>query len=302
MRWSELCPAVGDLAARNADASVIEHARTCPRCESLARELGVDLTVSVGAVSQHQARRSDCVSPEVGEVYGLLAPGRDELSIGLVVALEDRDVGVLIVRDEQTPAAGSEMSLAESVIGFPASIATDLGGWVLPEQLDGRLGRLSPEQTPSIAPPPRRSSAPAMHATEGGPLAEAREALAPYFEPARSLRHTDTLGELVVLRQDTLQISTADLAVSADLGEAEVEAIKADRADLLGVVRPQALGGLLQQLRVLFSDKLGERITLALMLEAGQSTFATSHRRNAQEREHSTFGRYVREVHDAVWE
>lgn len=304
MTWNELCPAVGDLTARDLDAAVLAHLRRCRRCAVLAREFRTSLEVQAVAESldRRQPTWRDELDPRIGEVYCVRSPERDGLEPAVVVALEDRDAAVLTIRDGNAPALGCEVILDDAVLGFAASVAPDLGGWVLPEQLDGRLGVLPPDQMRSLPVPARAPTGDEEQSREA-PLVVAREGLEPYFEPARSLTETQTLGELLVVRQASLGITSADVASAEDLTEAEFEAIKDDRADLLTVVSPQAFGGVLRRLRVLFSAKLGERITLALMASGCQGSLSAAHRLariDTQPQLNQAFRNYVADVRDSL--
>ncbi len=305
MPWTELCPAIGDLTAMKMDPPVLEHVRGCPRCATLVHELAGHIGAperSEASANSRTIAGADARDPAVGEVYALRSPHRDEFELALVVGLEDRDVAVLAICEGYGPACGGDVALTESALGFDAVVVPQLGGWVLPEQLDGRIGAIDVAQAQTLRiPDGRRTTMSAEIGNDDARLLELREVWDPYLEPARSLRKTDTLGELLALRQSYLRVSSTRLAEAADLAERDVEALRNDRLDLLKI-SPQKLASVLRSLYVLFSEKLAERITLSLVVTGdAQTGVSMTHRvgrERAESQQRSTHERYLAQVRD----
>jgi hypothetical protein len=307
MPWTELCPAIGDLTAVPLDGAVLEHARRCPRCTTLARELagttGAPRASRPPSAPVRSARWACPPEALPGELYALSSPERDELELALVTGFQDRDVAVLAVSEDHLVGLCGAVALERSTLGFNAAVVTELGGLVLPEQLDARIGAMDAAQLQALE-TSRQQREPASD-SEQLRLRELREAWEPYVQPAWSLRETSTLGELVTLRQGALGASSAQLADACQISESEIDALRGDRPDALSSVSPQKLAAVLRSLYVSYSQKLAERITLALMLCAGaepQGLLARRQTRDAGRRDPQqiVLERYLEQVRDAL--
>ena len=307
MPWTELCPAIGDLTAVPLDGAVLEHTRRCPRCAALARELadttGPPRASSPPSAPVRSARRAGPPEALPGELYALSSPERDELELALVTGFQDRDIAVLAVGEDHLVGSSGAGALEHSTLGFNATVLTELGGLVLPEQLDARIGAIDATQLQALC----ASGAQRAPVSDNGQerLLELQEAWEPYLQPARSLRETSTLGELVALRQGALGASSAQLADACQLSESEIDALRGDQPDALSSVGPQKLAGVLRSLYVSYSQKLAERITLALVLCAGAEPTGLLARRRTRDMgrrdpQQIVRERYLEQVRDAL--
>ena len=292
MYGSALCPAIDDLTGGSLEPPEAAHVRDCPRCKALLRELGSRQSRVAPVASADILVPPGSAKAAAGEVYALRSPASNELELALVIDTRDIEVAVLAVSEDGGRYTGNDLALEPSRLGFAAVVHQHVGGWVLPEQFDVPLGFIPPEERPQASlRQPNEASARESYVNE---LLEIWE---PFLEPARSLRETETLGELLSLRLTQTGFASDEVAQIAQLSDDDLEALTSDKLDLLRTTRPERLASVLRTLSVLFSERLAERIAFALATGGAPSASLTPIRRfGARDRNgptRSEFERYL---------
>jgi hypothetical protein len=292
MYGSTLCPTIDDLTGGSLEPAEAVHVRDCPRCQALLRELGSRQPRIAPVAPAELLVPLAPASAAPGEVYALRSPASNELEFALVIDTREVEVAVLAVSEDGSRYTESDLALQPSRLGFAAVVHQHVGGWVLPEQLDAPLGFIPLDERPQAS-----LRQPNEAAARESYVNELLEIWEPFLEPARSLRETETLGELLSLRLTQTGFARGEVAQAAQLSDADLEALTSDKLDLLRTTRPERLASVLRTLSVLFSERLAERIAFALATGGAPSASLTPARRfgarNTSQPTSSEFERYL---------
>ncbi len=262
------CPPLGEISEHP------EHVRACARCAALSAQLpklgDTDLPETGTAQSGEAPPRG---APLVGEVWSIRSPGRPGLQLGLLTRLEDEQVEVLAVADSHQWALASDCVLPAEVLGFPAMVQSQIGGTVLLEQLDERIGLLRPRLWEELQRGPLNASAWGPRSlSERDPRygfqARCADDWTLTFEPAELLAKTVSLGRLVTFARQRRGLDTTALAERVDRPKEDLETLEADAGRLSARWPPMALASVLSALEVIWSRQLATRIQKAVALTA----------------------------------
>jgi transcriptional regulator with XRE-family HTH domain len=284
------CPPLTSVLTKTLSPDTVSHLDGCPRCRALRHELDVDpiaIPDSKGWAPE-QCRSLPEVRPSFGAVFAMRSPDLAELMLGCLVDNPDGEIELIGVTQQTDIATDRDVVLAPHHLGFPACLLPSVQGHVLIEQLDQHIGEIEDTllqqvlngafEGLTVGPAALSGDDPRRLAARG--LQEDFDLL---FEPARSLKSTSTLGELITKRRKAIRLTVPAIAEAAGVSPNQVAALEADELDLSASLEPSVLGGLLASLGVFFSRALAQRIKLALAVSAPYGpTAVVRARRNAR--------------------
>jgi transcriptional regulator with XRE-family HTH domain len=269
-------------------------------------------------------------APVLGGTAGQLKPGQivaatyadfDEFLLAVVLDNAGNDPMVALLDDDHALATDLDLIIDQAVLGYPAVVQTWNTGLLLAEQIHDVLGHLpadshralqalvAAEQHGDPTPDDPSTGVPVL-ATDDPRLAareEARERVAPFWQPAQLLTETPTFGALIRNARAREDVTQHDLAGLVDQPR-WLERLEEDELDLQSTVSARVLLRLLDRLHVTLHEGTARLLGAAVADTCGPTPaqelrLARRRTRSARPAEPSPEDRRAAAQHyvDALW-